>query len=52
MIGDKPAFYFTHFWGKGSAEDLANGIKAALDAQAAAAKTKADGHEREKAHRP
>ena len=33
MIGEKPAFYFTHYWGKGSAEDLATAIRAALDAQ-------------------
>src|SRR5262249_40190962 len=36
MVGEQPAFYFTHFWGKGSAEELAKGVKAALDAQAAA----------------
>ena len=34
MIGEKPAFYFTHFWGKGPAKELAQGVKAALDAQA------------------
>jgi hypothetical protein len=34
MIGEEPAFYFTHFWGKGKAEDLARGIKSALVAQA------------------
>jgi hypothetical protein len=33
MIGEQPTFYFTHFWGKGRAEDLANGLKFALDAQ-------------------
>jgi Domain of Unknown Function (DUF1259) len=33
MIGEEPAFYFTHFWGKGPAEQLAKGIKSALDAQ-------------------
>ena len=33
MIGEEPAFYFTHFWGKGPARDLAQGLKAALDAQ-------------------
>jgi hypothetical protein len=33
MVGDQPAFYFTHFWGKGSAEELAKGIRAVLDAQ-------------------
>ena len=25
MIGEQPAFYFTHFWGKGPHEDLAKG---------------------------
>ncbi len=34
MIGEEPALYFTHFWGKGSPEKLARGIKAALDEQA------------------
>jgi len=33
MIGEKPAFYFTHFWGKGSTQDLANGLKSALEVQ-------------------
>jgi hypothetical protein len=33
MTGEQPAFYFTHFWGKDRAEDLARGIKSALDAQ-------------------
>ena len=33
MIGEGPAIYFTHFWGKGPAERLAEGFKAALDAQ-------------------
>jgi hypothetical protein len=33
MIGEQPAFYFTHFWGKGPAEELARGVKSALDAQ-------------------
>lgn len=36
MVGEQPAFYFTHFWGKGKAADLASGIKTALDAQKAA----------------
>jgi hypothetical protein len=35
MIGEDPAFYFTHFWGKGPASQLASGIKSVLDAQAA-----------------
>jgi len=34
MVGEEPAFYFTHFWGKGPPEKLAKGIKAALDKQA------------------
>jgi hypothetical protein len=33
MVGEQPAFYFTHFWGKGPAAELAKGVKAALDAQ-------------------
>ncbi len=33
MAGEQPAFLFTHFWGKGKAETLATGLKAALDAQ-------------------
>lgn len=39
MIGELPAYYFTHFWGTGSAENLASGFRAALDAQAKAAAT-------------
>ena len=38
MVGEQPSFYFTHFWAKGSTEDLATGLKSALDAQAAASK--------------
>lgn len=38
MIGTEPDFYFTHFWGKGKATDLARGFRAALDAQAGVAK--------------
>jgi hypothetical protein len=38
MVGEQPPFYFVHFWAKGPAEDLATGLKAALDAQAAAGK--------------
>jgi hypothetical protein len=33
MIGEQPAFYFTHFWGKGKVSDLSKGIKSALNAQ-------------------
>lgn len=32
MIGEKPTVYFTHFWGKGLALDLARGFKSALEA--------------------
>src|SRR5689334_19659720 len=32
MVGEQPAYYFTHFWGKGSATDLARGLKSAIDA--------------------
>jgi hypothetical protein len=38
MIGEQPAFYFTHFWGKGSTQELAQGMRSALDAQAKATK--------------
>lgn len=37
MMNETPHFYFTHFWGKGKAADLAQGFRAALDAQAHAA---------------
>ncbi len=33
MNGETPAIYFTHFWGKGKSEDLAYGLRQALDAQ-------------------
>jgi hypothetical protein len=35
MVGEQPAYYFTHFWGKGPAGELARGIRSALDAQKA-----------------
>jgi len=38
MIGEQPAFYFLHFWGKGPTQELAQGVRAALDAQAEVAK--------------
>jgi hypothetical protein len=40
MIGEQPAYYFTHFWGKGPAGQLAGGLKAALEAQERAGKAK------------
>lgn len=39
MMGEQPTFHFTHFWGKGKAEDLARAFRAALDAQAAVKKS-------------
>jgi hypothetical protein len=33
MVGENPAYFFTHFWGTGPAVDLARGIRTALDAQ-------------------
>jgi hypothetical protein len=38
MTGETPAFYFTHFWGKGKVHELARGIKSALEAQEKASK--------------
>ncbi len=40
MVGEQPAYYFTHFWAKGPAEQLARGLKAALRAQEGAGATK------------
>ena len=40
MIGEEPAFYFTHFWGKGTTRELSHAIRSALDAQANAGKSK------------
>jgi hypothetical protein len=34
MVGETPTIYFTHFWGKGKAEDLAKGLAQAIQAQA------------------
>jgi hypothetical protein len=33
MGSDRPDYYFAHFWGRGSAAELAKGLKDALDAQ-------------------
>ena len=38
MAGEEPAYYFTHFWGKGRAAELAGVLRAALDVQAKAAR--------------
>ncbi len=42
MIGEQPAFFFLHFWGKGPAQELAKGVKSALDTQKGATKQAAD----------
>ncbi len=36
MIGERPPFYFMHYWGTGPAKKLAKAFKAALEAQDAA----------------
>lgn len=33
MIGEQPQVFFLHFWGKGPTQELAKGVRAALDAQ-------------------
>lgn len=33
MVGETPTYYFLHYWGKGDPEELARGIRSALDAQ-------------------
>ena len=33
MIGESPAYYFVHFWGKGKPAGLAKALKTALEAQ-------------------
>ena len=39
MEGESPKAIFLHYWGKGAAKDLARGVRLAIDAQAAAAKS-------------
>lgn len=33
MIGEQPAYYFLHYWGKGAAANLAQGLRNALNTQ-------------------
>ena len=33
MTGENPRYLFLHYWGRGSAQELARGIKSALDTQ-------------------
>ncbi len=42
MVNEEPAYYFVHFWGKGSVEALAGGLKEAIDAQATASSKSAE----------
>ena len=37
MEGETPPSIFLHYWGKGRAQDLARGVKSALNAQTKAA---------------
>lgn len=48
MMGEKPGYFFVHFWAKGKAIDLAKGFKSVLDAQAAIGK--AHGSDTDKKH--
>lgn len=45
MVDEQPGFYFTHYWGKGPAIELARGFRNALDAQAAVSAAQAQHHE-------
>ncbi len=40
MVGEQPAYYFVHFWGKGEAAMLAKAFKQAIDDQAKVASHK------------
>lgn len=44
MMGEQPGFYFTHYWGKGPATELARAFRSALDAQAVVSKVQAQEH--------
>ncbi|MCE9548465.1 MAG: DUF1259 domain-containing protein [Planctomycetia bacterium] len=41
MVGETPSIYFTHFWGKGRAKDLARGLQQAIKAQETVSNKKA-----------
>jgi hypothetical protein len=49
MEGETPKVVFLHYWGVGPAKELAGGVRAALDAQKAAAAKKAEAEKAEKA---
>ena len=38
MTHETPRMLFLHYWGKGQSQDLAKGVRLALDAQASAGK--------------
>jgi hypothetical protein len=42
MIGEGPTYYFVHFWGKGKASELAEGLQVALAAQKKAPQASGD----------
>jgi hypothetical protein len=44
MIGETPALYFVHYWGKGPAVELADGLRYVLDAQKLAETKSGAGH--------
>jgi hypothetical protein len=48
MVGEKPAYFFVHFWGKGKAGALAESFQRVLAAQKQAAASKGDGHGEDK----
>lgn len=45
MVDEQPGFYFTHYWGKGPATELARGFRSVLDAQVAVSGAPAQKHE-------
>lgn len=47
MVGEEPAYFFVHFWGKGKPEKLARAIRVALDQQARSANEATSDHDAE-----
>jgi hypothetical protein len=33
MAGERPQYFFLHYWGKGKAQELAQTLRSALDTQ-------------------
>jgi hypothetical protein len=44
MVGEKPAYFFVHFWGKGKADVLAASFNRVLEAQKTAGNVAAKAH--------